>query len=1686
MNTRRSASGLSTRTRRRAALIATLMMPLSLMSAPAIAEGPTPPPTLSPVSTTPPGATSDPGLKTAWDKAAKTGKPVEVPSRFTETMKVWANPDGKNMRAELHTRPVQLKNPASGAWEPIDTSVVSRDGKLQAARVKTPLTFGGRGAKHLVSAADKHGEIGLSVTRALPEPKVSGNAVAYPDAVAPGADLVVLAQADGFISQVVFRQRPTGPVTVRLPLTLPEGTTFGETPQGLPQLKDAKGKAKAAPIVLTATDAKVEAAPEQGRTSSVKAQVETTGKTSELVFSPDEKFLADPAVTYPVTVAASSIWFGGGAPDDAWISKNDPYNNNSAAGYLRAGTTSTSADIARAYMKFDTTDPVLQGATVNDADLRMWNYKSGGPNGQLCGETMGVGIRAARVTSDWTLDGTIDSLDWYNQPSSTAPETVNYSGYNYDADPASWCAKDEELFYEVTAMTRAWIQQGVPNHGIVLKAASETAAINWRQYYSSQFGGGAPYPGYRHPPALIIDYTPAQVSRTMTIRMGAPLSEQPTYDEVIASRRSSSSMPVVPDLSEDQNMDRRVSSGKVVLHNSSLGYEPPEDATEEEWLRDLDLSDQGDESNGPAPVPGLVAGYGMDEGTGVSVADSSGQNNTGTGTSTTVVDGKYGKALSFDGTSSWVTVPDTASLRLTTGMTLSAWVNPASVANWRSVVGKELGTGGVSYTLYASNGAAPSGWAQDAPGSSATVDGMSPLSVNTWSHLALTYDGAALRLFVNGQQVAQTDFSGSLYSDGSPLRIGGNQIWREYFHGLIDEVRVYNRAQSAAEIQTDMNTPLSQPQPPDTQAPTAPGSLAATGGPNSASLTWTAATDNVDVMGYTIHRSTTPGFTPSSANQVGSAEGTSFLDPGLTAGTYYYQVRAVDAAGNMGPASAEASATATEPPANEGLMAAYGMNEGSGTTVGDASGHNNTGAATDTTWTTGKHGNALSFNGLSSWVTVPHDESLRLMNTLTFSAWVRPVTVDGWRTVLWKENADDASYGLYSSVDDVPLGTLQNATTTKSVVGDDPLPLNQWSHLAVTYDGTIVTLYLNGTQIDQTPMTGNLRDDGGVLHLGGNAVWDEEFYSGLIDEVRIYNRVQTATEIQADMNTPIGAAAAPSGAAQAHASVDDLGTGIEKLAVDGSRTAGGVTVTSTLTPRLSTWVAAGRDAEAKVDVEIARTPAKHTKLTKTSKTTEGEHLIWSGSASLTAGSVASVQIPEGKLADGSTVRWRARTTIGTVPGAWSSWQVLKVDLSAPTESAPAKTTQKAVQQANAGRTFNYRRIEQEDCQDEIVKQYGALGAGMYANTHNMCMVFWMDGPIYQDKERTKWLGKWKARVTMVAHSYVGSTRPNMAARGKPGLTSRQFNVWARVDTVTCSAQPNYCNPRIRIGLQNNTGQLSSCMVTNPDGIEKTLQQWKDGGDTGWQLTSKEPIHVGGPAKKSWCGVGPWVKSPDVDDKDDYFYPLEEPYLVRCDSSTFYKYYTGACIMWDPIPVFVLDGAKDTKVVETARHVRKALDAPQSTLPAAPAGQTKSIPGRFNPNDPTCRRGAYESGCLWRTTNESLNSTNRTEAQRACRRVNGGEWRKPLSCDEYPMAATYQGVSRAGINYSVSLHDYDDNCKAGLRLKNFNVYNRLLDMDPFWVWATLPGEPPYAGLDDIPPPVEGVAASCQADEIEPTL
>jgi hypothetical protein len=111
--------------------------------------------------------------------------------------------------------------------------------------------------------------------------------------------------------------------------------------------------------------------------------------------------------------------------------------------------------------------------------------------------------------------------------------------------------------------------------------------------------------------------------------------------------------------------------------------------------------------------------------------------------------------------------------------------------------------GGLVYGLYASSDTGrPAGIVH--LGGEVDVRGSAPLTPNVWSHLALTYDGAVLRLYVNGVLSGSRSASGALPVSAGALRIGGNALWGEHFAGRIDEVRLWHRALSQAELQGEM------------------------------------------------------------------------------------------------------------------------------------------------------------------------------------------------------------------------------------------------------------------------------------------------------------------------------------------------------------------------------------------------------------------------------------------------------------------------------------------------------------------------------------------------------------------------------------------------------------------------------------------------------------------------------------------------------------------------------------------------------------------------------------------------------------------------------------------------------------------------------------------------------------------
>ena len=193
----------------------------------------------------------------------------------------------------------------------------------------------------------------------------------------------------------------------------------------------------------------------------------------------------------------------------------------------------------------------------------------------------------------------------------------------------------------------------------------------------------------------------------------------------------------------------------------------------------------------------------------MTAVDASGSGNTGTVCgATSIAAGRYGRARSFDGVNDFVAAADAASLDLASGMTLEAWVNPNNLqATSRPAIFKDA-SGGSAYSLYA-NGSGRRPFTQVLLGSRIQATGINQLTVNAWAHLAATYDGATLRLYVNGTLAASLPGSGPITNSTGQLKIGGTSVLSHWFRGLIDEVRIYGRALSAGEIATDMNTPIS-------------------------------------------------------------------------------------------------------------------------------------------------------------------------------------------------------------------------------------------------------------------------------------------------------------------------------------------------------------------------------------------------------------------------------------------------------------------------------------------------------------------------------------------------------------------------------------------------------------------------------------------------------------------------------------------------------------------------------------------------------------------------------------------------------------------------------------------------------------------------------------------------------------
>jgi len=490
--------------------------------------------------------------------------------------------------------------------------------------------------------------------------------------------------------------------------------------------------------------------------------------------------------------------------------------------------------------------------------------------------------------------------------------------------------------------------------------------------------------------------------------------------------------------------------------------------------------------------------------------------------------------------------------------------------------------------------------------------------VSQWQHVAATYDGATARFYVDGTEVARRLFQGNV-GDSNTWRIGAyGASPGGYFVGLIDDVRIYNRALTAGEIGTDMATPVPSAAP-LTTAPAAPTNLVATGAEGRASVTWTPPED--DVAAYDVYRSTSASFTPTGANRVGRTTVPAFTDPGLLAGTYYYEVTAEDAAGAESVASHAAAAVVAAdvtPPAvtisapaagatltgsvsveaaasddsgavasvqfqldganlgapdssapfaiawdtslaangphtlaavardragnarasaavsvtvakavvaPSGLVASYSFDEGAGTVAADGSGGGHDGTVVGAAWTTASRvGSALQFGGAPQRVDLPPLGTF-YKAAFTLEAWVRPdalsqvfdtAVVGSWTT-------DDGGAMIW--IDGVAGRYRLSLGQELSVYLDSVVYPSSyaWHHVAATYDGTTARFFLDGTEVASKPFSGDIGDSD-TWRIGAYGSTPTGFFNGALDEVKIYDRALSASEIRGDFDATGGPA----------------------------------------------------------------------------------------------------------------------------------------------------------------------------------------------------------------------------------------------------------------------------------------------------------------------------------------------------------------------------------------------------------------------------------------------------------------------------------------------------------------------------------------------------------------------------------
>lgn len=501
---------------------------------------------------------------------------------------------------------------------------------------------------------------------------------------------------------------------------------------------------------------------------------------------------------------------------------------------------------------------------------------------------------------------------------------------------------------------------------------------------------------------------------------------------------------------------------------------------------------------------GLVAYYPFD----VDAQDSSSYSNHGTIVGATIVPGGVsGGACEFDGIDDYVSIAHTESL-FSDKFTVSAWVksrDPNALMD-RAICGKHREHDNISYHWIYQRGAEL--WSTMIGGSYGkfcdVTTGVSSV-FNQWGMIALTYDGGAMSMYVNGNLVGTSVLAG--YRGNTYDYLIGAGEWnstgtgpQRWWDGWIDEFRLYDRALSYEEILALYNG--------ESNSTAVAGALKCELGPEGAldaGAGWRLSTESAEVWhpsGYVIEN--------------------------LASGTYEVNFRSLPGwlrPENQYAVIAEGTnvvSAAYEKVPDDSLVLYYDFDSPVSAYIADLSGCNNSGLVVGATYSpSGYSGGSFEFNGASAYIRVPNNESL-MSTQFTVVAWAktRDAEVVADRAICGKHRAGDnlSYYWLYQRQNQM-WGTMigSHYNYFQDVVSSISPFYNQWGLVALTYDGSTLFQYVNGVLTDHQAVSGysgnayDLLIGAGEWQYSGGS--PQRWWNGWIDEFRIYNRALTAEEI---------------------------------------------------------------------------------------------------------------------------------------------------------------------------------------------------------------------------------------------------------------------------------------------------------------------------------------------------------------------------------------------------------------------------------------------------------------------------------------------------------------------------------------------------------------------------------------------